>query len=150
MSLDTECFSMYSDMSMRTMLDSSSNMNWAKDLASSVFPTPVGPRKIKLPMGRRGSLKPERERRMASATATTASSWPMSRWCRFSSMCTRRSPSPSKRRPVGMPVHFETSSAMSNSPTTMSVRRSRWRCSRSASYSSAKRSRSTRISAARS
>ena len=70
---------MYSDMSMRTMLDSSANMNWAKDLASSVLPTPVGPRKIKLPMGRRGSLKPERERRMASATDTTASSWPMSR-----------------------------------------------------------------------
>ena len=123
MSRETECFSMYSDMSIRTTLDSSSNMNWARDFANSVLPTPVGPRNMKLPMGRRGSLNPERERRMASATATTASSWPISRWCRFSSMCTRRSPSPSKRRPVGMPVHLETSSAMSSSPTTMSVRR---------------------------
>ena len=150
MSRETECFSMYSDMSIRTMLDSSSNMNWANDLASSVFPTPVGPKKMKLPIGRRGSLRPERDLLIASATAMTASSWPMSRWWRLSSMCTNRSPSPSKRRPVGMPVHFETSSAISRSPTTMSVRRSFCRTLRSDSYSSVKRSLSTRSSAARS
>ena len=55
MSLETECFSMYSDMSMRTMKFSSSNKNSARALASSVLPTPVGPMKIKEPMGRLGS-----------------------------------------------------------------------------------------------
>ena len=40
---DTACFSMYSDMSTRTMALSSSNMNSASALASSVLPTPVGP-----------------------------------------------------------------------------------------------------------
>ena len=41
---------------MRTMFSSESNSASANVLASSVFPTPVGPRKIKLPMGRRGIL----------------------------------------------------------------------------------------------
>jgi hypothetical protein len=42
--------------------------------ASSVFPTPVGPRKMKLPIGRLGSFKPDRARITAWATASTASS----------------------------------------------------------------------------
>ena len=37
--------------------------------ASSVLPTPVGPRKMKLPIGRFGSLSPLRARRMASDSA---------------------------------------------------------------------------------
>ena len=41
----------------------------AKALHSSVLPTPVGPRKIKEPMGRFGSFKPTRPRRMALAMA---------------------------------------------------------------------------------
>ena len=45
----TECGSMYSDMSMRTIACSSSNRNSASARASSVLPTPVGPRKMKLP-----------------------------------------------------------------------------------------------------
>ena len=59
---------MYSDMSMRTMALSSSNRNSASALASSVLPTPVGPRNRKLPMGRSGSCRPARARRTASAT----------------------------------------------------------------------------------
>ena len=70
---------MYSDMSIRIMARSSSNKNSATDLANSVLPTPVGPRKRKLPMGRFGSDRPLRERRMALATARTASSWPTTR-----------------------------------------------------------------------
>jgi hypothetical protein len=42
----TECFSMYSDMSRRTIALSSSNWNSASALVSSVLPTPVGPRKM--------------------------------------------------------------------------------------------------------
>ena len=64
----TECFSMYSDMSRRIMARSSSNRNSASARASSVLPTPVGPRKRNEPIGRFGSLKPERLRRIAFAT----------------------------------------------------------------------------------
>ena len=41
--------------------------------------TPVGPRKIKEPMGCLGSFSPARARRMARLTALTASSWPITR-----------------------------------------------------------------------
>ena len=58
--------SMYSLMSMRTMASSSSKRNSARALASSVLPTPVGPRKMNEPMGRRGSQRPARARRTAS------------------------------------------------------------------------------------
>jgi len=50
--------------------------NSASDWASSVLPTPEGPRKMNDPPGRRGSLRGERERRMALATLVTASSCP--------------------------------------------------------------------------
>ena len=43
---------MYSLMSMRTMARSSSNRNSASARASSVLPTPVGPRNRNEPMGR--------------------------------------------------------------------------------------------------
>ena len=46
---------MYSDMSRRTIAASSSNRNSASALASSVLPTPVGPRKMNDPIGRPGS-----------------------------------------------------------------------------------------------
>ena len=83
MSRLTECFSMYSDMSMRTMARSSSNRNSASVLASSVLPTPVGPRNRNEPIGRLGSDRPARLRRMALATTdSTASSWPTTRSCR--------------------------------------------------------------------
>ena len=65
MSRDTECFSMNSDMSMRTIDSSVSNRNSASALQSSVLPTPVGPRNRNEPFGRRGSASPARERRIA-------------------------------------------------------------------------------------
>ena len=74
MSLLTECFSMYSDMSMRIIARSSSNMNSASARASSVLPTPVGPRNRNEPIGRLGSLSPARPRRTALDTAWMASS----------------------------------------------------------------------------
>ena len=42
--------------------------------------TPVGPRKMNEPIGRFGSLSPARERRIALATRTSASSCPTTRW----------------------------------------------------------------------
>jgi len=74
MSRDTECFSIYSLMSSRTMLSSVSNRASARALESSVLPTPVGPRKMNEPVGRAGSESPARARSTASATAVTASS----------------------------------------------------------------------------
>ena len=66
-------------MSMRTIARSSSNRNSASALASSVLPTPVGPRNRNEPVGRSGSATPERARRTASDTARTASAWPTTR-----------------------------------------------------------------------
>ena len=73
-------------------------MNSASARASSVLPTPVGPRKRKVPIGRSGSCRPARERRRALETAMTASSWPITRRCRRSSMWTSFSTSPSSMR----------------------------------------------------
>src|SRR5665647_514018 len=51
---------MYSLMSRRIRAPSSSKRNSARARASSVFPTPGGPRKMNEPMGRLGSLRPAR------------------------------------------------------------------------------------------
>src|SRR5438445_98128 len=59
-------------MSMRTIACSSSNRNSASVLASSVLPTPVGPRNRNEPIGRFGSESPDRLRRIALATADLA------------------------------------------------------------------------------
>ena len=56
---------MYSDMSIRTIASAESNMNSASARASSVLPTPVGPRNRNVPIGRSGSCSPARERRSA-------------------------------------------------------------------------------------
>src|SRR3954469_6322560 len=58
---------MYSLISMRIMARSSSKRNSARARASSVFPTPVGPRKMNEPMGRLGSFSPERAPTTAAA-----------------------------------------------------------------------------------
>jgi len=73
MSRATECFSMNSDMSRRTRARSSSKRNSASARASSVLPTPVGPRNRNDPSGRFSSCKPARARRMALETARMAS-----------------------------------------------------------------------------
>src|SRR5215211_1937316 len=51
-SRDTACFSMYSDMSMRIMASSSPKRNSASVRASSVLPTPDGPRNTNEPVAR--------------------------------------------------------------------------------------------------
>ena len=99
------------------MARSSSNRKSARDLASSVLPTPVGPRNRNEPVGRLGSETPARARRIASDTVSTAFFWPMSRLPMCSSACSSFSRSPSSRRPAGMPVHDDTTSAMSSAVT---------------------------------
>ena len=56
---------MYSDMSTWMSASSSPNRNSASVRASSVLPTPDGPRKMNEPVGRFGSLMPARARRIA-------------------------------------------------------------------------------------
>ena len=141
---------MYSDMSMRTMARSSSKRKSASVRASSVLPTPVGPRNRKEPIGRLGSDSPARDRRIALATAVTASSWPMTRSCSTSSMRTSFAISPSMSRLTGMPVHLATISAMSSSSTSsLSIAARAWSSSRrSASPRSRPRGRASCRSAA--
>ena len=121
-SLDTVCFSIYSDMSNLAMAFSSPNMASARALQSSVLPTPVGPRKMKEPMGLFRSLSPTLPRRMARAMADTASSWPTTRLCRVSSSRSSRWPSSSVSCDTGTPVHMATMSAMALSSTTLFLR----------------------------
>ena len=73
------CRSEYSDISTLTMFRSSSKRYSARARANSVLPTPVGPRKMKLPIGRFGSFSPDLARRTASETADTAESCPRTR-----------------------------------------------------------------------
>ena len=84
---------MYSDMSKRISAFSLPNRKFASARASSVLPTPVGPRNRKLPTGRFGFFSPARERRMARDSAEIALSWLMTRLCSSSSMRSSLSPS---------------------------------------------------------
>jgi len=111
-------FSMYSDMSMRTMARSLSNKYSASAFASSVLPTPVGPRNMNDPMGLSGSERPARLRRMAPATTFTAWSWPITRSWSFASKSTSFSISPFIILLTGMPVQALTTSAISSSVTS--------------------------------
>ena len=115
--METLCFSIYSDISTRIRAFSVPNIASASALQSSVFPTPVGPRNKKEPIGRFGSFNPTLPRRIAFATATTASSCPTTRSWRMDSSFKRRSVSPSASLLTGIFVHPEITSAMSFSST---------------------------------
>ncbi len=117
---DTECFSIYSDISTLNIAFSSLNKNSAKLLLSSVLPTPVGPKNRNEPIGWFGLEMPERERRTAFATASTASSCPIMRFFRWSSRCSSFSRSEESILSVGMPVHLETTLAISSGWTVCS------------------------------
>ena len=70
------------------------------------------------PAGRFGSLIPARERRIALETAVIATSWPITRLWSSSSMRISFLVSASVSLKTGMPVHIETMSAISSSPTS--------------------------------
>ena len=99
------------------MLCSSSNKLSAKAFASSVLPTPVGPRNRNEPIGLRGSLIPALERIIASDTFSTASSWPITLLCKMSLKCNNFSLSPSINLLTGIPVHLEMIFVISSSVT---------------------------------
>ena len=83
-------------------------MDSASALASSVLPTPVGPRNRKVATGLLPSRKPARDSRTASATARTASSCPTRRSCSRCSRCSSFSRSSTVNSLTGMPVRRET------------------------------------------
>src|SRR6266545_1986976 len=95
---------MYSDMSKRTSAFWLSNRNSARRRATSVLPTPEGPRKMKEPIGRLGLLTPRRDRRMAFETLMMAASWPTIRRRSASSMCRSFSASSMASEATGIPV----------------------------------------------
>ena len=109
---------MYSDISIRIIFRSVSNRDSDSVLASSVLPTPVGPRKIKEPIGLFSSFSPALALRMASETAVTASSCPITLLCRISGSFSNFSRSVSTSLLTGMPVQEEMTSAISSSPTS--------------------------------
>ena len=106
---------MYSLMSMRINASSLSNMYLANARASSVLPTPVGPKKMKDPIGFFGSFKPTLLRWIAFVTFPIASGWPTT--IAFISSPMRRSfcVSASTIRFTGIPVIMLTTSAIASS-----------------------------------
>mmetsp|Transcript_4669 Transcript_4669/g.8642 ORF Transcript_4669/g.8642 Transcript_4669/m.8642 type:complete len:227 (-) Transcript_4669:413-1093(-) len=114
---------MYSLMSKRIMASSLSNMNSLRALQSSVLPTPVGPKNIKLAIGFEGSLSPALDLWIASVTAMTASSCPITLSPRIASIWRSLSLSLVRRLLTGIPVLELTMAAMS-SAVTSSLRRS--------------------------
>ena len=86
----------------------------ANTLASSVLPTPVGPRNIKEPIGRLPLLIPVRLRLTALATATTASSCPITCLLRVFSRPNKYFASDLITFVTGTPVILATTSATSS------------------------------------
>jgi len=101
-----ECFSMYSDMSMRTIA-CSSRTRTRPALAPTRSCPPVGPKKMNEPIGLRGSLNPARE--PVSHWRHVATRRPANHALRKrSSMVTSFFTSPSSIFDTGMPVHLLT------------------------------------------
>mmetsp|Transcript_3085 Transcript_3085/g.8868 ORF Transcript_3085/g.8868 Transcript_3085/m.8868 type:complete len:554 (-) Transcript_3085:1034-2695(-) len=120
-SRETLSCDMYSDMSIRTIASSESKSASATAFASSVLPTPVGPRNMSDAVGLSGSLSPARERWIASATASTASSCPATRCRSWSASVRIFCASVASIFLSGTPVHCDTTAATSSSPTVVRV-----------------------------
>ena len=108
---------MYSDISTRIIACSFPKIASARAFDISVFPTPVGPKNKKEPIGLLGSFRPTRPRRTAFATAETASSWPITRLCKIFSNFRKRTASSSAKRFTGILVQPDIISATASSST---------------------------------
>ena len=111
------CFSENSDMSKRTRASASSKTSAASVFASSVLPTPVGPRNANAAMGFDGSPSPALDRRTASATSAQASGWPTTRAASVASRSRSFCRSVDTSRAADTPVHAATTAAMSSGVT---------------------------------
>jgi len=117
MSFETLCFSMYSDISNRIMECWSLNKKSARVFASSVFPTPVLPRKRNDPRGFDSSVIPVRDRLMALETDSMACCCQMSFWESSVSIFLSFSHSDPMSFFNGMSVQWEMMLAMSSGMT---------------------------------
>mmetsp|Transcript_17918 Transcript_17918/g.25966 ORF Transcript_17918/g.25966 Transcript_17918/m.25966 type:complete len:249 (-) Transcript_17918:10-756(-) len=115
---------MYSDISSRIIASSVSNINSLSALQSSVFPTPVGPRKMSDAIGFDGSFNPARDLWIASVTTLTASSCPINLSLSLSPIDKIRALSLSSIFCAGMPVQMETTLAISSATTSSRSMRS--------------------------
>ena len=104
---------------MRTILSSESKRYSARRLASSVLPTPVGPKKRKEPIGLPGSLRPALLRWIAPAMVSIASSCPIMHSFSLDFIFIILLPSDSATLLTGMPVILDTTVAMSSSVTML-------------------------------
>ena len=117
-SLDTECFSINSDISSLIRVSGLSKSSFESSFTSSVFPTPVGPTKI----NEAGLLWTDNctlLRLIAATTRSTASSWPMRCALSLSSSPARRFMSPSITLVTGIPVQRFITFAKSSSFTSL-------------------------------
>jgi len=112
---------MYSVISNLTIASSWPKRISAKVLASSVLPTPVGPRKTKLPIGLWVDFKPALPRLTAWATAVTAASWSIRRSCMIFSRLANLSTSLAVIFETGIPVQREMISFMISTVTSVVV-----------------------------
>ena len=108
---------MNSDISKRISARSLPNRNCARDRATSVFPTPVGPKNRNDPTGRSGFFSPARERRIARAKAEIAGRCDTTRLCSSASMRRSFRCSSSFREVTGMPVQRAMTSSTSSRVT---------------------------------
>src|SRR5215813_8434738 len=113
----TELPSLYSAISTRIRLSSSSNRASARALVISVLPTPVGPTK-RNEAGRLVRRRSARICRAALATRSMACGWPKTRPPMRSSSFIMRSRSDSNNRATGMRARRATTSAISSLPTS--------------------------------
>ena len=105
---------MYSLISIRIMCFSSSNNSYARVLATSVLPTPVGPKNINEPIGLFGSLIPALALIIASLTSFSALSCPFTRVCKLVYKFSILSFSLLATFDIGMLVHLLITFAMSS------------------------------------
>ncbi len=89
----------------------------ASIFAKCVLPTPVGPKKINDPIGRFGSFNPARVLRIAFVIVSTALSWPITTFLKWSSIWSSFSDSLLAILWTGIPVIIATTSAISSSFT---------------------------------
>ena len=108
---------MYSLISIRIRASSESNSSRAITFASSVFPTPVLPKKINVPIGFLGSFRPALFLWIARTTFFTASSCPITFPLSTLSICANLSSSFLPTFVTGTPLIIETTSATFSSVT---------------------------------
>ena len=102
---------------MRMRASALPNMNFASSFASSVLPTPVGPRNMNVPIGLFGLCRPTRLRCIALVSFSMALSCAITLLVSSARIPLRRVHSSCCMRCIGTPEIIDTTPAMSSSST---------------------------------